>query len=359
MRAFGNPTVINPFDRFGDHLRLALQAPASYQLMTWLESGPGAELPDRAAAAARGRWVVCGYGRFGREADADLRAEGLEVTVIDPTRGRRRGRVIVGDGSDPAVMARADLDRRRRASSRAPTTTRPTCRWSPPRGGSTRGCSSAARQNLPASAPLFARWTSTRCWCRPRWSRTRSTPSCRTPLLWRFVQEMPGQGDAWAADVDRPADRAVRAAAAGAVEGPADRAGGAGAAAVARDGRRAARRPAAQPRRPRGAACTSSRCSSLRGDECTLAPDDDFVLRTDDELLLVGRPSARRALERTLVVDAVREYVVTGRHVPSSWIWRQAQPDPLTASSRPSRGCGTSTESTSRAPAVMCQARYW
>ena len=41
MRAFGTPTVVNPFDRFGDHLRIALRAPASYQLMTWLESGPG------------------------------------------------------------------------------------------------------------------------------------------------------------------------------------------------------------------------------------------------------------------------------------------------------------------------------
>ena len=30
--AFGTPTVVNPFDRFGDHLRIALRAPASYQL---------------------------------------------------------------------------------------------------------------------------------------------------------------------------------------------------------------------------------------------------------------------------------------------------------------------------------------
>ena len=43
MRAFGTPAVVNPFDRFGDHLRLALNAPASYQLLTWLEAGPGAE----------------------------------------------------------------------------------------------------------------------------------------------------------------------------------------------------------------------------------------------------------------------------------------------------------------------------
>jgi hypothetical protein len=65
MAAFGTPTVINPFDRFGEHLLLALSAPPSFQLMTWLEGGPGAELPDIGRRPRPGRWVVCGYGRFG------------------------------------------------------------------------------------------------------------------------------------------------------------------------------------------------------------------------------------------------------------------------------------------------------
>src|SRR3954447_13367388 len=84
MRAFGSPAVTNPFDVFGDHLRLALRAPAAYQLLTWLEAGPGADLPARGAPPREGRWVVCGYGRLGRELTADLRAEGLEVTVVEP-----------------------------------------------------------------------------------------------------------------------------------------------------------------------------------------------------------------------------------------------------------------------------------
>jgi voltage-gated potassium channel Kch len=97
MRAFGTPAVVNPFDRFGDHLRLALNAPASYQLLTWLEAGPGGELPERGRPPTHGRWVMCGYGRFGREVTADLRAAGLEVTVIEPAeRGEPEPGVIVG-----------------------------------------------------------------------------------------------------------------------------------------------------------------------------------------------------------------------------------------------------------------------
>src|SRR5215213_6643106 len=98
MQAFGSPATVNPFDRFGDHLRLALHAPASYQLMTWLESGPGAALPERGSPPRDGRWIVCGYGRLGRELARDLRAEDLEVSVIevDPARGDGHD-VLVGD----------------------------------------------------------------------------------------------------------------------------------------------------------------------------------------------------------------------------------------------------------------------
>jgi hypothetical protein len=61
----------------------------------------------------------------------------------------------------------------------------------------------------------------------------------------------------------------------------------------------------------------------LRGEESVLAPDDGFELRADDQLLLAGRPVARRALDKTLMVDSVPAYLVTGRQVPSGWFWRR------------------------------------
>jgi voltage-gated potassium channel Kch len=32
----------------------------------------------------RGHWVVCGYGRFGREVVKSLDREGLDITIIEP-----------------------------------------------------------------------------------------------------------------------------------------------------------------------------------------------------------------------------------------------------------------------------------
>src|SRR5512139_1689188 len=109
MRAFGEPAIINPFDRFGDHLRIALRSPASYRLIEWLTGEPGNELPPR-REPPRGRWVVCGYGRFGREIVADLRSEGLEVTIIEPGMPAADDpSIIVGYGTEPDVLERARL----------------------------------------------------------------------------------------------------------------------------------------------------------------------------------------------------------------------------------------------------------
>jgi voltage-gated potassium channel len=59
------------------------------------------------------------------------------------------------------------------------------------------------------------------------------------------------------------------------------------------------------------------------GDESALAPADDFPLAPGDELLLAGRPAARRGLETTMLLEAASEYVRTGRRVPTGWIWRR------------------------------------
>ena len=62
------------------------------------------------------------------------------------------------------------------------------------------------------------------------------------------------------------------------------------------------------------------------------------MLAPDDELLLAGWPAARRLLDTTLISDATREYVLHGRHVPSSWIWRTLTPPPRLKRARPQEG---------------------
>ena len=205
MHAFGTPSVVNPFDRFGDHLRLALRAPASYQLLTWLESGPGRGTADSAAGRRpHGRWVMCGYGRFGREMTQDLRAEGLEVTIIEPLRARPSQPTRTSSSATPpsrAVLARADLGRavglRRRHRQRHHQPVAGRGRPADQPEAVRRGPAEPAGQR----AVVRGDATSIRCWCPTEVVAHEVYAQLSTPLLWRFLQEMPRREDDWAAAV--------------------------------------------------------------------------------------------------------------------------------------------------------------
>jgi Trk K+ transport system NAD-binding subunit len=322
MQEFGNPSLVNPFDRFGDHLRLALKAPASYQLLTWLESGPGAPLPDRGSPPRTGRWVVCGYGRLGRELTADLRAEGLEVLVIDPEpEDPDADGLLLGDGSDPWVMAQADLDRAVGFVAGTDNDTTNLSLVAAARRANPR-LFIGARQNRAASAPLFAAMQVDALLVPSEVIAHEIYAQLSAPLLWRFLREMPAQGNAWAQTlIDRISGlcgeklQALWKVRLTREEAPA---------LVPWLGSGRVRlgdllRNPEDRDEPLHAVVLIVR----RDHDTHLAPDDDFELEAGDELLLVGWPAARRALSTVLVVDAAREYVLSGRRVPSSWVWRK------------------------------------
>jgi voltage-gated potassium channel len=143
-----------------------------------------------------------------------------------------------------------------------------------------------------------------------------------TPLLWRFVRELPGQDDDWAAAlVERLTGHC-----------------GTRLGALWKVRLNRAEAPSLGPWLERGVLQLGDLLRSaddreqpvpavplllLRNEECVLAPDDGVVLRPGDELLFAGRPVGRRALEKTLMVDSVPEYLISGRRVPSSWLWRR------------------------------------
>jgi voltage-gated potassium channel len=322
MQAFGSPSTVNPFDRFGDHLRLALRAPAAYQLLTWLESGPGAALPERGLPPRSGRWIVCGYGRMGRELTADLLAEGLEVTVIEshPT-DVGDARLLVGDGSDPWVLAQADLDR---AVGLVAGTDNDTTNLSLVAAArrSNPQLFLAARQNSPASAPLFAAMELDALLVPTEVVAHEVYAQLSTPLLWRFIRELPAMGNDWAAAiVDRLRGlcgshlQTLWKVLLTAQEAPA-------LASWLATGEARLGQLLRNPEN-RDEPLHAIVLLVLRGRQAMLAPDDDFVLQPGDELLLAGWSAARRALDTTLLVPGILEYLVTGDRVPSGWLWRR------------------------------------
>lgn len=265
--------------------------------------------------------MLAGYGRFGKELVTDLQDEGLTVTIVDPLGSADNPAVIVGDASEPAILKQTDLAT---AVGFVAGTDNDTTNLS--LVASARRINPtlfvAARQNQQASAPLFEAMRLDSLLVPTEVVAHEMYARLSTPLLWRFVQEIPAQGDDWAARVmeritascgrrlqELWKERLV------AGEAPALRAR-----LLTEDVRLGdVLRDPDDRDRPLDIVALLV----LRGEHAHLTPDPDFLLAADDELLLAGRSTDRRALEGTLYDDAVCEYVLHDRHLPSSWVWRK------------------------------------
>ena len=111
IASFGTDHIINPFDTFAGRLALALHSPGMYLLYEWMTSVPHETLREP-VFPPRGRWILCGYGRFGKAVHERLSAEGITTTVIEamPDRtGTPSDGVVVGRGTEADTLHEADI----------------------------------------------------------------------------------------------------------------------------------------------------------------------------------------------------------------------------------------------------------
>ncbi len=84
LESFGGVTVINPFETFAYDIGVALRTPEVVQIEDWLTATPGSPVPP-CTQPPRGRWVLVGFGRFGRAIADVLDGEGIEWKAFDPS----------------------------------------------------------------------------------------------------------------------------------------------------------------------------------------------------------------------------------------------------------------------------------
>jgi len=97
LQSFGGVAVINPFETFAYNVGVALRAPEMAQIEDWLTATDGTPLPP-AVQPPRGRWVLVGFGRFGRAIAQVLDDAGIEWKAFDPrATGGRDQRLVHGD----------------------------------------------------------------------------------------------------------------------------------------------------------------------------------------------------------------------------------------------------------------------
>ena len=316
MRAFHVGEVVNPLDRFGDHLRILLRSPAAYQLMIWLTSAPGTPLPERFDRLPRGRWVVCGHDRYGDELSSDLRAEGLDVTVVHVSGGT----VLAGDGDSAQVVDSGHVADA--VAFVAATENDTTNLWLVE--AAKRANPDAfvvALQNRRANAPLFTAIGVDFGMVPAEVIAHEVLARLANPSLMRFLPAIPNYGDDLAADlVDRLVERSgcgapdlwligLNEEQAPVLEGRLD-------------GQSLSLGDLLRDPRDRNRDLNIVALALFRDGERTMAPRGDVLLKAGDDLLLAGRLRDKAALRTTMTEASTAAYVLDGRRVPTSWIWR-------------------------------------
>ncbi|HET8594492.1 MAG TPA: NAD-binding protein [Intrasporangium sp.] len=360
MRSFDAWFVVNPLDRFGNHLRILTRSPVAYQLMSWLTSPPGTELPPVRPPVPHGRWVVCGQGRFAEEMVRDLRDEGVPVTRVlggasalarlersrlegsslDGTRpegSSAEGSTGNGPGPDlpgeqptaPAPALSAEVEELHEAHLEsavafvAAAEDDTTNLWLLDAAADlNEDLFTVALEQRASNVPLFdaldVDFGMTAAEVASREVMARLT----NPGLMAFLPHVPRMGDDWCADlVRRLLDRC-----------------GTGTPELWLVDLDADSAPALMPwlttdgltlgdlmRSPvdRDRSLDAVALALVRDGESLPSPGGHELLRPGDRLLLAAPTATRRALDATIAHEPTAAYVVEGRFMPSGWLWRR------------------------------------
>lgn len=111
MASFGTDMIVDPFRAYADYMALAARSPHKLLAYDWLMN-PHHRTLSSAYKHASGRWIICGYGRFGRALTDAFDAEEMEMTIIDPSPGSLAplNNAVVGVGTEAHTLLEAGVD---------------------------------------------------------------------------------------------------------------------------------------------------------------------------------------------------------------------------------------------------------
>jgi Trk K+ transport system NAD-binding subunit len=322
MASFGTEHIIDPFDKFGEYLALAIRAPGAFRLLEWLTGVPGTELAAE-RVPPRGRWIVCGYGRFGQAVVRHCAKEGLDAAVIEvrPKPADVTLPWIVGEGTQAATLREAGVER---AVGLVAGTDHDinnlsiavTARELNPR------LFEAMRQNRQANGELFRAFAGDFTVVPGEIIAHECLAIITSPLLARFLAIVKRKDDAWADGLiqrlSRALGREVPATWTITVDGndaPAL------AAAVRRGPVRLDRLLRAPSDRSRPTNCVP--LLAVRRSEEIELPEGDLSIEAGDRLLFAGLAQAREDQQVLLRNENVLDYVLFGRETGGGWLWRK------------------------------------
>lgn len=116
LESFGTDHVIYPFNLFAEYLDMAIHTPYRHWVHDWLISSVHGDASN-IRRLKRGKWILCGYGRFGKEIKARFdQYDDVSTVVIEPDPVRCKSivrhntQVIQATGTEAETLQEAGIE---------------------------------------------------------------------------------------------------------------------------------------------------------------------------------------------------------------------------------------------------------
>ncbi len=322
LNSFGTDYIIDPFGTFADQLYLTLRQPYKH-LLHDLIVNPNHNVLASPHQKTEGRWVICGYGRFGQALEKKFLAHGIEMTFIepDPSLYKIPAGSVQGVGTEAKTLLEANITGAVGIIAGTPDDADNlsiiiTARDLKP------DLITVARQNKDANKPMFRAADVNMIMQPGRAVANEIYMLIRTPMLMQFFNAAREKDREWSRQLlmritdvlqDQPLDTwacELDSTNAPAVSDWLDRDGKLSIAALYRDPRNRDNPLSAVP------------VLLKRGDISVMEPSDTTELLTGDQILFCGQRAAHTHINWTLSNHNALRYIITGRYEPGGHIWR-------------------------------------
>ena len=108
LASFGTNHIIDPFRAYAEYLSLVAKSPYMHLVYDWLVN-PYHRPVSSVYKKASGRWIICGFGRFGRALYDDFAQANVEMVLLDDNPAVLEGyeNTVLGLGTEAETLLKA------------------------------------------------------------------------------------------------------------------------------------------------------------------------------------------------------------------------------------------------------------
>ncbi|WP_432472422.1 potassium channel family protein [Amphritea sp. HPY] len=110
LGSFGTDHIIDPFRSYAEYLSLAAHSPYMHLVYDWLVN-PYHRPLSSAYKKTSGRWIICGFGRFGKALYQEFLEQDVELVLLDDDASQLQGysNHFVGLGTEASTLEKAGV----------------------------------------------------------------------------------------------------------------------------------------------------------------------------------------------------------------------------------------------------------